>query len=151
MFEFECWHQFEDNRWGVRRYVAENRSKAKSCHYQYLQDGLWEDSFITVVRDMKCQKIGVASAKSLFGDNNQFESVIKARGIEFVFQGMRIRVAGKMGTVVGGNSNQNLDVVLDGNWFISNCHPLWETVYYGDNGNVVAEYTDKDAVKQTTF
>lgn len=147
MFEFECWHEFDCERWGVQRYIAETPGKAKSQHYQYLQDGLWEDDFFTVVKNMKCKKIGIASINYFFGDYKQFERIKKLRGIEFAFQGMKISVSGKLGTIVGGNDSLNLNVVMDGNWYTSNCHPWWETIYYDNKGNVVADYREK-AVSQ---
>ena len=148
MFEFECWHENADgDKWCPQRYIAETSSKAKSQHYQYLQDGLWEDDFFTVVKGMRCRKIGRASIACLFGDYEQFERIKEHRGIDFAFQGMRIQVDGKMGTIVGGNSSQNIDVVFDGFWWKDNCHPWYETVYFDNKGNILADYRAK-AVNQ---
>ena len=60
---------------------------------------------------------------------------------------MRISVNGKLGTIVGGNDGLNLDVVMDGNWHTSNCHPWWETIYYDNNKNVLADYRENTANK----
>lgn len=148
MFEFECWHEDKyGDQWCKRSYIAETPSKAKSYHYQYLQDGLWEDDFFTVVKSMKCRKIGKASINCLFGDYQKFQDIIKARGIEFAHQGMKIQVCGKMGTIVGGNNSMNLDVVFDGEWWKDNCHPWYETVYFDNAGNILADYREK-AVNQ---
>jgi len=141
MFEFECWHEFSYGEpWCKQTYIAETAGKAKAQHYHYLQDGLWEEDFFTVIKNMKCRKIGKASIRCLFGDYEQFERIKKARGIEFAFQGMRIQVCGKMGNIVGGNHSQNLDVVFDGQWSSNNCHPWYETVYYDNAGNILADY-----------
>jgi hypothetical protein len=56
---------------------------------------------------------------------------------------MRIQVVDRMGTIVGGNSSMNLNVVFDGQWFTRNCHPWYETVYYDNYGNIVADYRKK--------
>lgn len=147
-YEFECWHENEcGEKWAKQTYIAETPGKAKFAHYEYLQDGIWEDDFFTIVKNMKCRKIGKASICSFFGDYKQFERIKKARSIEFAFQGMRISIRGKMGTIVGGNNSLNLDVVMDDNWYISNCHPWWETVYYDDNGHIVADYREKISCK----
>jgi hypothetical protein len=61
--------------------------------------------------------------KCLFNDKEQFERICKNRGITFAYQGMKIEVAGKQGTIVGGNRSCNLDVVFDGERIASNCHP----------------------------
>lgn len=144
MYEFECWHENScGDKWCVQRYIAESAAKAKAQHYHYLQDGLWEDDFFTVVKGMKCRKIGKASVVAFFGDHDQFERITKARGIKFAYQGMRIQVEGKLGTIVGGNDSMNLDVVFDGQWFTSNCHPWWKTVYFDNNGDVLADYREK--------
>lgn len=151
LYEFECWHEFDFERWGVQRYIAESHAKAKAQHYEYLQDGIWEDDFFTVVKNMKCKKLGKALICHFFGDLKQFEKIKEAREIDFAFQGMRISVNGKMGTIVGGNGSLNLDVVMDGTWYVSNCHPWWETVYYDNNGNVLADYREKASSLQVAF
>lgn len=146
MFEFECWHEnSHGEKWALQRYIAETSAKAKAQHYNYLQDGLFEDDFFTVVRNMKCRKIGRASIMALFGDYNQFKRMCELRNIAFAFQGMRISVAGRMGTIVGSNSSLNLDVVFDGRWDINNCHPHYETIYLDNYGKEVANFCKKTA------
>lgn len=147
MFEFECWHEDRGGeKWCVHRYVAETPAKAKSQHYHYLQDGLWEDDYFTVIKDMRCRKIGCASIVHFFGDRERFDRIKKSRGIEFAFQGMKIEVAGKKGVIVGGNDSMNLDVVFDGHWRTNNCHPWYETVYFDNAGNVLADYRERKEV-----
>lgn len=144
MFEFECWHEKTNGeQWCVQRYIAETHGKAKAEHYRYLQDGLWEDDFFTVVKSMKCRKLGEASIIHFFGDAEQFERMKIARGIEFAWQGMKIQVGDRKGTIVGSNSSHNLDVVFDGTWHAANCHPWYETVYFANDGNVLADYRKK--------
>lgn len=120
--------------------IAETPGKAKYQYYQYLQDGIWEAPFGEIVKHMQCKKIGLASIQYLFGNKAQFERVCKGRGISFAYQGMKIEVAGKMGTIVGANDSCNLEVVFDGEWIPGNCHPWWETRFFDKNGNVIADY-----------
>ena len=140
MFEFECWHDNNGEQWAKQNYIAETPGKAKRQHYEYLQDGLWEEDFFTVIKGMKCRKTGIARVESLFSDTEQFDRNKEYRNIPFAYQGMRISVCGKMGTIVGSNSSCNLDVVYDGNWHTNNCHPWYETVYYDRDGSVIADY-----------
>ncbi|RIV26407.1 hypothetical protein D2Q93_04345 [Alicyclobacillaceae bacterium I2511] len=90
---------------------------------------------------LRVKKIGIASVRSLFGNPETFTSVCQQRNISFAYQGMRIEVSGKMGTIVGANNSSNLDVVFDGEWHVENCHPGWKTRYYDANGNVVQDNT----------
>lgn len=146
MYEFECWHEdSHGEKWATQRYVAKTAAKAKVQHYHYLQDGLFEGDFFAVVKGMKCRKVGRASIRVFFGDYEQFERVKQARDIGFTHQGMRVSVCGQMGTIVGGNSSMNLDVVLDGQYHKSNCHPWYETVYFDRKGNAVADFRKKAA------
>lgn len=91
-----------------------------------------------------CKKLRPFCVSDLFVDKEQFDRMKGMRGIEFAYQGMRIEVAGKMGTIVGSNQSLNLDVVFDGSYYKSNCHPWWETVYFDRKGNVVADYRKKE-------
>lgn len=128
-----------EERWGKRTVVAPTASKAKYEHYVYMKE-FWDVDFKEFLNWVQCRKVGPASAKSFFGDKEQFERICERRGIQFAYQGMRIEVAGKMGTIVGGNNSCNLDVVFDGKWYAENCHPWWETRYFDDVGNVVKDY-----------
>lgn len=143
MFEFECWHENDGERWATQRYIAASPTKAKTMHYAYLQDGLYEGSFFAVVRGMKCKKIRKADVTCLFGETDTFERVKKVRGLDFAFMGMRVLACGKMGCIVGGNESSNLDVVFDGEYHKINCHPYYEIVYYDKVGNIVADYREE--------
>lgn len=139
MFVFNVWIDGED--WKHIE-IAESYGKAKYQYYQYLQDGIWEAPFDEIVKHLRCKKVGLAEVKYLFGDKEQFERICKNRAIPFAYQGMKIEVAGKQGTIVGGNRSSNLDVVFDGHWIKSNCHPWWETRYFSGDGKVVADYRE---------
>jgi len=75
------------------------------------------------------------------------EDIKRTRGLDFPRIGMQIQVAGDMGTIVGFNDSCNLDVVFTNQLKYgkrpSNCHPLWETVYFDADGNIVADYRKK--------
>lgn len=137
MYVFEVWINGEDYK---HIEIAETHGKAKYQYYQYLQDGLWEAPFGEIVKHLRCKKIGAADVTYLFEDKEQFERICKGRGISFAYQGMKIEVAGKIGVIVGGNHSCNLNVVFEGEWIPSNCHPWWETRYFDREGNVVADY-----------
>lgn len=144
MFYFELWIDGDDHR---HTEIAESHGKAKYQYYEYLQDGIWEAPFGEIIPHLRCRKIGLASILHFFGNKEQFEDVCKRRNIEFAYQGMRIEVDGKMGTIVGGNSSGNLDVVFDGQWRPQNCHPGWMTKYFDKNGNVIQDNTLPDQSK----
>jgi hypothetical protein len=57
---------------------------------------------------------------------------------------MEVDVSGKRGVIVGGNSSLNLQVLFDFEKqpYTANCHPWYETVYYDNNGNIVADYRE---------
>ena len=58
--------------------------------------------------------------------------------------GMIIEVEGRRGVVTGGNSHCNLQVRFEGQRRSVNCHPWWQTKYYGSGGEVIADYTAKE-------
>lgn len=141
MFEFEIWIDGHDHR---TRLVAETSGKAKYAYYQYLQDGIWEAPFSEIVPHLRSKKIGVASVRSFFGNPESFARMCEQRNIKFAYQGMRIEVNGKKGTIVGATSSSNLEVVFDGKYHEDCCHPGWETKYFDDDGNVLQDNTVPD-------
>jgi len=140
MFIFNVWMNGDDSK---HMEIAETSGKAKYQYYQYLQDGIWEAPFREIVKHLKCKKVGLADVQYLFGDKEQFDRICENRGISFAYQGMKIEVAGKLGTIVGGNRSNNLDVVFDGQWNKSSCHPWWETRYFNEEGKVLEDYREK--------
>lgn len=54
--------------------------------------------------------------------------------------GMVVDVRGKRGIITGGNSCCNIQVRFEGRSWSSNCHPHWETTFYGPDGSVIADY-----------
>ena len=74
------------------------------------------------------------------------ENVKKQRGLPFIKIGMRVELAygttKQMGTIKGGNSSLNIDVLFDGEKKPDNCHPTWAMKYFDDAGNIIAEYPE---------
>lgn len=143
MNTYEVWCEDKyGEEWCKGTYAAETPGKAKYSHWHYMQDGIWEEDFGTVVKFLRCRKVGDFKPSDLFGNREKFERVCENRGIIFAYQGMRIEVDGQMGTIVGANDSSNLDVIFDGKYFEENCHPWWKTKYFDRKGNLVKEFND---------
>jgi len=136
--------EFKDGN--KRRVIGETAGKAKYDLFLDLSDCFDCDfkGFLGFIES--CKKLRPFSVRDLFGDREQFEHMKQGRGIEFAYQGMKITVCGKAGTIVGGNHSMNLDVVFDRQYHRCNCHPWHETVYFDRKGNVIADYR-KQAVE----
>ncbi|TCK44022.1 hypothetical protein B0G84_2370 [Paraburkholderia sp. BL8N3] len=78
-------------------------------------------------------------------DEQFIEDMKRIRGIDFARIGMMVEVAGEIGTIAGMTSGSgNLAVVFanqvkkgKGKY---NCHPTWETRYFNERGEVIADY-----------
>lgn len=71
-----------------------------------------------------------------------FNYLKQYRDMPWIKLHMAIEVDGKRGVVTGENSNGNVNVRFDGEpkHVRHNCHPKWQTVYYDESGNIVADY-----------
>ncbi len=49
--------------------------------------------------------------------------------------GSPVVIDGKHGVIVGCNESMNLDVIFDGDYRVSNCHPAWRTEYQTEPHN----------------
>ncbi len=83
----------------------------------------------------------------IFSEADQFvRDMTRLRGMDFVRLGMTVEVDGERGKIVGMNSSANLDVVFDDTARRSehayNCHPTWETVYFSESGEIIADYRE---------
>lgn len=140
MFEFKVWSDFDGEEKYAETIIAETYGKAKYEYYRDLSE-CWDITFKDFVKHVRCKKVGLASAEALFTNPREFQRMCESRGLaDFAYQGMRVEVAGKTGTLVG-NYGMNLYVVFDGQWIRSNCHPWWETKYFDKEGNVIKDYT----------
>jgi hypothetical protein len=129
----------------TENYIAETAGKAKYQFFKYLSD-IYDWSFGDFLKWCYCKKVGIADIHHMFGDSETFERMKQYRDIPYAYQGMKIEVCGKPGTIVGANSSANLDVVFDGQWHENNCHPHYETVYFDRRGNIVADFRNKKEV-----
>lgn len=141
---YEVWCQKNpwDEEWCKQEVQAATPGKAKYSYWNYLQDGLWEESFEIVMPHLRCRKVGSFKVSDLFGSEERFQQVCKSRNLPFAYQGMRVEVDGQKGTIVGGNNSGNLDICFDGKWWGENCHPWWRTKYFDKDGNLIKEYGD---------
>lgn len=146
MFEYQLW--IEDGSiggWHRSTVLAPTPGKAKYEYYQDVKEG-WSDlAFKDFLKKVHCRKVGEANHECMFTDKANFERMCEHRLIPFAYQGMRVEVAGKMGTIIG-NYGMNLLVAMDGIWRGSNCHPWWETRYFDKEGIVIKDYREKKAV-----
>lgn len=126
----------------TRSIVAETASKAKYEYFLFLDTGNPFQDFLYWVY---CKKTGVANISHLFGDVEGFEWMKQHRGLPYIYRGMKVEVWGKSGVIVGANHSANLDVVFDGEWHKSNCHPYDETVYFDAKNNIVGDFRKKIA------
>lgn len=77
-----------------------------------------------------------------------FDYLKTYRGMPWIKRGMVVEVSGRRGVVTSGGSLGNVNVRFDGSKRISNCHPHWETVYYDESGNIVADYRKQQPVPE---
>src|SRR6185312_14681202 len=100
--------------------VARSAGQAKYRHFLNVRDAWCEFPF-TAVR---------ARAVPGFHESERFRANAEYRGIPFAKVGMRVRFDdGQEGTIVGHNDSANLDVILDGDNEVLNCHPAWQISY----------------------
>jgi hypothetical protein len=135
---FECTIEDWYGRDCVEHYIATTPAKARYKMYKEYSELL--PKYAECFRWIKSKCLGVINASYLFGDVEMFDSVCLKRGITFAKQGMKVNINGKFGTVLGGNSHSNLDVLFDGQECSSNCHPHWEITYYDDHKNIIMDY-----------
>lgn len=122
--------------------IAETAGKAK---YQFFKSHEIDDSmeFGDFVCCVSCKLVRKFRVSDLFtSDLESFDKMKKWRNIEFAYIGMKIEVNGKPGTIVGSNSGLNLNICLDGQYHVSNCHPHWRVKYLDNNENLIREYKD---------
>jgi hypothetical protein len=103
--------------------VARSAGAAKYRQWLKIVDS-WSEMPFTAMR---------ARAAPGYHEQPGFRDCMIYRGIPFAQLGMRVRFDdGKMGTLVGHNSSANLDVIMDGDGEVLNCHPAWQLSYCVD-------------------
>ncbi len=137
MKTFECTIPYFDGNL-TKTIVAATRSKARYAFWLSVSDCLLPYS--KCFHAIKVKSLGNMKPSDLFGDAEMFNRIAEYRGIEFAYQGMSIDVAGRLGTIVGGNCHSNLDVIFEDYTTPSNCHPTWETTYFAEDGTIIKDF-----------
>ncbi len=65
------------------------------------------------------------------------DRVVEYRQLPPIKKGMSCEVDGKVGTVVGGNSAANLNVLFEGESKPMNCHPEFRMKIFNNEGEVI--------------
>ena len=77
---------------------------------------------------------------------NSLDYIKNQRGLGFIKEGMKVESSREdkilIGTIQGGNSSGNLDILFDGEIEPINCHPTYAMKYFDDNGKLIAEYEE---------
>ncbi len=76
--------------------------------------------------------------------SDAFRRTAEYRGLPFAHVGMRVEVEGQPGVIVGSNDSANFDVLFMAGPHKGqkgNCHPHYQMKYFGENGEVLADFT----------
>jgi hypothetical protein len=138
-----------DDEKSFKNFQALTPGKAKYKAFEYWSN-YFEMTFIEFLKGLKCRCTGRMKPSDFFTDKDSFDDMIKYRGVEFAYMGMRVTVDGKPGVITGSNSSANFNVLMDGNDFTYNCHPYWKMDYFDSDGNMIAEHRDKGQPKRVT-
>lgn len=104
---------------GSRDIVAATPGSAKYQHYLEL-DGLFDSfrKYLDAVENI--HKVDAHDQRAVDAVL-RFNKVKEARGLHHVYLGQTVRVGDRYGTLVGGNSSMNFDVMINGIRY--NVHP----------------------------
>ena len=118
--------------------IGETSGKAKYELYMDLADCFNDfKHFLNCIKSCKIER--KFRIEDLFGDKKEFERMKKNRSIPFAYQGQKVEVDGKSGTIVG-NYGFNLLVVYDCEYHSNNCHPWWRVKYFDKEGNLIKNF-----------
>ena len=67
------------------------------------------------------------------------DRVVEYRQLPAIKKGMVCEVAGRKGTVIGGNQSCNFNVLFDGDKKPMNCHPSYRMKIFSADGEVIYE------------
>lgn len=127
--QFECCVKGTD--W-VKSIYALTRSKARYLYWQDVVEA-WDEVKLT---DVTARAVPIYASQGV-------RDVFKSRGIPEAFIGMTVHVNGQEGLIVGVNNSANLNVMFNAGTkqeSIGNCHPHWETVYFGNLCEIVYDF-----------
>ncbi|KFN01950.1 hypothetical protein [Bacillus clarus] len=89
-------------RWLCRKVnTAETEERAKYNYYLEFKNAFFTMSAQEFLKYVKCENLGFADITQLYGKEKHFRRVCRYRKIDFTYQGMRVQVAGRIGTIVG--------------------------------------------------
>jgi hypothetical protein len=114
---------------------AQSAGKAKAIYWRDVRES-WPDIPFTAARVRKC-----GESQSL-----DLHRVAVYREVPFARNGMVVKVGGWYGKIVGPNSSANFDILfVDGphRGNVLNCHPNWDITYFGELGEVIAEFRSR--------
>jgi hypothetical protein len=117
----------------TRTVHALTAGKAKADYLRDVSEP-WPDVKFT---DITCRCLGGPVT------DDGFRKTATYRGVPFAKIGMRVEVGGDAGQIAGNNSSANFDVLFTAGkhkGLTLNCHPNWMFKYFGDNGEVLAEF-----------
>ncbi|MEJ1390110.1 MAG: hypothetical protein RPU34_04335 [Candidatus Sedimenticola sp. (ex Thyasira tokunagai)] len=123
---YKVWH-ISHPEW-ARTYVASSPGKAKRQMHVELEEIDYHYC------DLRC------SVMPGFVTDSEFLRTAEYRGVPFARIGMRVKVGGDPGMIVGKNSSANFNILFDDGDHPLNCHPNWDIKYLDDDGTVLAEY-----------
>lgn len=107
---------------------ARSAGAAKYQHWIDVREA-WEDIPFTAMRVRRVRE---------YVEPRGFRECVERRGVPFVRIGMRVRFDdGREGTIVGHNDSANLNVLMDGEDAVSNCHPHWQITYLDERGESI--------------
>lgn len=127
---FECNVRGKDWKHTVH---AQTAGKARYEYWRDLHEA-WPDIPFTAVT---CHVSGPATSSEAFRNTALY------RHVPFAYVGMRVIVGNWRGVLAGVNSSANFDVIFEDGPHVGqklNCHPNHEMAYFGDNGEVLADF-----------
>lgn len=130
---YEC--GVKETTWS-RTIHATSPGKAKREYFRDVRES-WPDVKYT---QLTCRVAGPPQT------SDAFRRIATYRDLPFAKVGMAIEVEGHRGVIVGANDSSNFDVLFtDGPHAGTkgNSHPHWMTKYFGENGEVLADYTKR--------
>lgn len=132
---------FKNDTLGGCTFLAHSPAAARYQFWRYLDSG-WDYKEYLYAFKVEC--LGYADPTHLFEDKETFDEVCRKRGIDFAYQGMEVRIEGRLGIIVGAGNGLNLKVLFHGSNRPATCHPFWETTYYNQLGEVVKCFKEKN-------
>lgn len=124
--------------------IAKTRSGAiyKTFSASSLSEMYKYDEFIKNQEMVKkVKKLHPAKLEDLFKSDRNIEYCQQYRKMEFLELGMKVQLYdGSFGYVIGSDVNLLIYSIDNNESFV--IHPTWETIYYDEDDNIIANYKD---------